>query len=250
MTNNKVKKKLAIATFIAVIGGWELLTFTSNVSSIIFPSASEVFLEIANNLDYLLYHSYITLVEALIGFILGFLIAAILAILYLYYPIVKSMIHPYVVALRSIPIIALAPLVILWIGFGIFSKIMLAGIISFFPILINFIDGVESIPSSIGELLKSLNSTKSYTYFKVYIPYVSNSVFAGFKVAASFAVIGAIVAEFVSSQEGIGYVIKSSTYYNNTSMTFAGIIFSAIIGVLFYELIHLLHKKIVFWEEL
>jgi len=227
---------------------WGFLVDFFNVSSIIFPGPIKVFGVIISQFDSLAYNSLITLNESVLGFLIGFLFAVILAVGFQFSVFFKKSFLPFAIATRAIPTIAIAPIVVLWFDTGLSSKIVLSAFIAFFPILVNFMKGLNQIEDEVVDLMKTFSASQWQIFYKVRLPYSLPYLFAGLKIASSFAVIGAIIAEFIGSSKGIGYIIKSSTYYSETDLTFAGIILASLIGLIFYWIIELIERRIVKWD--
>lgn len=236
---------ITLALFVTI---WELGVKISSISPLILPSLSSILSKIPEQFGYLITNGAVTLLESVLGFSLGLVLAITFSTVFVFYPIIEQALYPYLVGLRAIPLVAIAPLIVVWVGGNLFSKVLLAAIISFFPILINTIQGMNSLSSEELELMKMLSASPWQTFLlirtKATLPYL----FSGMKISSTFAVIGAIVAEFTGSDQGIGYVIKSSSYYLDTSLTFSAIAVAAFIGITFFSVISVLEKKIVFWK--
>jgi len=229
--------------------GWELLIRIFAIPALIFPSPSLVVKALFGQFGYLVSQGSVTLLESVLGFLLGGIAAFILATVFLFSATAEQAIYPYAIALKGIPLVALAPLIVLWFGTGLLSKILLAAIISFFPILVNTVEGLKSVDPEALELMAMFSASPLQVFLKLRFPQALSSLFAGMKVSSTFAVVGAVVAEFVGSQSGIGYVIKSSSYYLDTDLTFAAIIVTAVISLVFFWAIKLLERKVVFWKS-
>ena len=233
---------------------WELLTRLSGISPLVFPPPSLVGAAFIRAGSSLFMNGWVTLLGSVAGFLIGFILAMLMAISFLFFPFFKRGFYPFVIAMRSVPVIALAPLVVLWVEDSFGSKTALAAIISFFPILVAMIQGLNNIEPDALELMKGFSATRWQIFWKVRLPASLPSVFTGAKVASTFAVIGAVVAELVGVGQagelgGIGYVIKSTTVYSETDVTFAAIIVAALIGLVFFQLIAIMERYIVFWEN-
>lgn len=251
---NNVKKHIKSSSYplvatIIILLIWQLVVDLFNVSPIIFPAPTDVYTAIVRHFISLLDNSLYTLYESLIGFIIGFLIAVLLAVGFQFSIFLKKSLLPFAIATRAIPTIAIAPVVILWFGTGFSSKIVLSSFIAFFPILVNFMKGLNQVEDETIDLMKTFSASNWQIFYRVRLPSSLPYLFAGLKIASSFAVIGAIIAEFISASKGIGYLIKSSTYYSETDLTFAGIILASLIGLIFYWSIELLEQKIVYWDS-
>ena len=190
-----------------------------------------------------------TFLGASAGFIIAFLGAVTLATVFHFSSILEKSILPFAVATRAIPTIAIAPVMVLWFGTDVLSKTLLSAFAAFFPILINFTKGLNGIDGDVIDLMKTYTATKWQIFIKVRVPYALSDLFVGLKVASSFAVIGAIISEYIGVTKGIGYLIKSSTYYSETDLTFAGIVAASFVGIFLYWLIELVEKRVVYWDS-
>jgi NitT/TauT family transport system permease protein len=197
---------------------------------------------------HLLIEGAYTLVEAGVGFLAGIVVALGLAILFQFSRGVERAIYPHAIALKAIPLVALAPLVTVWAGTGMTSKVILAAIISFFPVLVNAAQGLSSVEPEAVELLRSMSANRWQILIKLRLPAALPSILAGMKVASTFAVIGAVVAEFISSSRGIGNVARSSSYYLSTDVTFAAIIVMAVLSLMFFGAVVCLERLLVPWQ--
>lgn len=237
-----------LVTLILFVTIWELGVKLSSISPLILPSLSSILSKLTEQSAYLITNGTITLLESILGFFLGLLLAISLSIIFVFYPVVEQAVYPYLVGLRAVPLVAIAPLIITWLGSGLLSKVLLAAIISFFPILINTIQGMKSLSDEELDLMTMLSSSPWQTFIFIRVKATLPYLFSGMKISSTFAVIGAIVAEFTGADQGIGYVIKSSSYYLDTSLTFSAIIVAAFIGIAFFSAISLLERKVVFWQ--
>lgn len=238
-----------IVSLILFLATWEAAIRIFSISALILPSPFEVIKMLFIEFGYLLSHTSITLLEAILGLLMGGLVAGFLAILFQFSNLAERTLYPYAIGLKAIPLVALAPLVVVWFGTGMLSKVILAAIISFFPILVNFSHGLRSVDDEALDLMKTLSATPKQTFIKLRIPHSLPDLFSGLKISSTFAVVGAVVAEFVGSQAGIGFVIKSSSYYLETAMMFSAIIMAAVGGIIFYITIEQLEKYVIFWEN-
>ena len=246
---DKMKNRLyPAASLIFILIVWEILVDIFHVDPVILPGPVCIIKKITVQYASITTNSLNTLYGAVAGFLIGFIFAAALATLFQFSDFMKKTILPYAVATRGIPPISIAPIVVLWFGTESMSKIVLTAFTSFFPILINLMKGLNTVPDEVHELMKTFSATRWQVFFKVRLNYALPDLFAGLKVASSFAVVGAIISEYVGVTKGIGYIIKSSTYYSETDLTFAGIFAASLIGILLYWVIELIEKKIVFWK--
>lgn len=240
---------IPIVAFVVIVVVWDISIKLFQINKVILPSPYEVFLALGKSPGHLLENGYITLKESVFGFLLGTAFAIILAVLFQFSRTLEKAIYPYAIAFKAIPLVALAPLVIVWAGSGMMSKVILAAVISFFPILVNAVQGFSSVNSEALDYMKTLSASKWQILTKVKFPSALPPIFAGMKISCTFAVVGAVVAEFVGSSSGIGYIVKSSSYYLDTDLTFAAIIVMALISLLFFGIVSYLEYIIVFWSR-
>ncbi|MCK4669833.1 MAG: ABC transporter permease [Nanoarchaeota archaeon] len=227
---------------------WELLDYIFQVKEIIIPNPHEIFYAIINNFSLLLNDTYITMLESVLGFIIGSGLGILIALLFTYSTTSKKALYPYAIALKATPLYALAPVLIIWFGNGIMSKIVMSGMVAFFPVLVNAIKGFTSIEPENIELFRSLSASKWQIFVKLRLPNALPYIFPALKIATTLAVVGATIAEFTGASQGIGHLIVNSSYYLETSLMFAGIIMISLAGILFFYLIDFLEKKLVFWQ--
>jgi len=246
-TNNIVLAPFLL--FVVIVLSWELADKIFDFNKVILPSPSEIFLAFTENYIILFKATSITMIESILGFLLGSIIAYLLAILFLFSKTTREALYPYAIALKSTPLIAIAPLLVLWFGNGMFSKVIMSALVAFFPVLVNSVNGLNAVPKELLELMSSLSATSWKVLLKVRIPYSLDYLFSSLKIASSLAVVGAVIGEFIGSTEGIGYLINNASYYLDTSLMFAGIIMISIGGIAFFGFISYLEQKVIFWKR-
>lgn len=235
---------------VVLLAAWELAPRMGLVSPIILPSFSAVAGALFSLVqqDFFLRHFSVTLMEIVVGFVLGTGIGLLLGTALAIWPAAKRVTYPFVVGFQAVPKIVFAPLFIAWFGFGPTSKIVMAVMIAFFPVLINTLVGLESVPEDARKLMRSIRATPLQTFRKVSLPHALPVIFAGIKAALTFAVIGAIVGEFVGASEGLGYLVE---LYNNQlriDRVFAVVVILAAIGAGGYFLLEWLDRRLIFWR--
>jgi NitT/TauT family transport system permease protein len=196
----------------------------------------------------LLYNSYITVQEAIIGFVLALVLSLPLAVVIAFTSTTRRLLYPILLGLQSIPKVALAPLIILWLGIGNWPKIVIVILVCFFPILVNVVAGFEAVPMPMLDLMYSLRASKLAVFRRLRAPIATPHLFTGCKVAITFAVIGAVIGEFVAAQEGLGYMILMSTAQSQTPLAFAAIILLTFISVVLFHAIEILERRLVTWR--
>lgn len=237
--------------FAIFIASWEWLVTIFEVPRIILPPPSAVMKSLMTFITSgsIFRHFGVTLFETVAGFLIGSGIGLILGILVAQFRIVEKTLYPYIVAFQTLPKVAIAPIIIVWFGYGYTSKIVITALIAFFPLLVNTIAGLHSTSSEYIEMLTAFTASKWQIFRLVKIPMALPFIFAGLDVAAILSVIGAIVGEFVGSQAGLGYLILYRNFQLDTSGVFAILIVLSAMGIGFHLLINKLQKKVVFWTQ-
>ncbi len=230
---------------ILVITCWELFASTGRVNNVILPKFSEVVVAVGTNYTELLHNSSITFFESIMAFTIGSISAFIFALLFTLNKNLKVSMMPFAIAMKATPLIALAPLIILWLGNGMTSKIFMGAIFLFFTVLINSMEGLNNVQKEQLDLLKSYNASKIHVLLKLRIPNSMPFVFSALKISSTLAVVGVVIGEFTGSTEGLGYVMLNSSYYLDTPLLFACILTLSLWGVLFYGIIIVLEYLLI-----
>lgn len=240
---------LVVALILAAI--WELLPRSGLVSKIILPPATDVAVAFVELVTGAIFwdHFWVTIYEMIAGFILGTAVGLTLGILLGVFEPVKRLTYPLVVAFQSIPKIVLAPLLITWFGYGTESKIAMAVVVSFFPVLINTLVGLGSVPDDAVRLMRSLKASRIQQFRKLSLPWAAPVIFAGIESGLTFAVIGAIVGEFVGASEGLGFLIHAYSFQLRIDRVYALIIILAAVGSFLYYIVDRLDHRLVFWRN-
>jgi NitT/TauT family transport system permease protein len=238
-------------TLILAIGGWEWYVAAYNVSILILPPPSHIVSALYTGLANGVYVKalLVTLQAILLGFLLSASVAFILGTLISQVRLIEATIYPYVVALQTLPKIAIAPLILVWVGLGIESKIIIAALVSFFPMLVNTIVGLKSASADKLELMQALTASRTKTFFLVKLPEALPYIFAGLQIGIVLAVLGAIVGEFVGAKAGLGYLIIQMNYTMDVAGMFAVLVILGVMGVVLNVFITVLRKRIIFWQR-
>jgi NitT/TauT family transport system permease protein len=248
---DKPENVLSILLFIVVVGGWELLVRALAIPSIIIPPPSAVLMSLADGLasPSLLYHFFITTFEIIAGFLLGALVGLLLGAFIGQFRLLERTLYPYVVAFQTVPKVAIAPIIVIWFGYGLTSKVVITATIAFFPVLANTIVGLGSAPPEQLELLTAYTADRWQIFWKVKAFQAAPYVFVGLDVAIVLSVIGAIVGEFVGSQAGLGYLILQRNFSMDMAGTFAILVILSALGIVFHALVQWAQRRIVFWMK-
>lgn len=198
----------------------------------------------------LLRHTAITLREVLSGLLIGVGMAASFGYLIAKSRLVAYTVTPYLVALQAVPIVAIAPLLIIWFGAGVVSKVIICALLVFFPMLVNTVIGVRSIPPELRDLMRSLESTPLQTFWHLELPAAMPIVIGGLKVSATLSVIGAVVGEFVSASAGLGYLINFGRGTYDTPLVIAAVFTLTALAMLLYGLASWLEITLLSWQKI
>lgn len=236
-----------ILFFLLLILLWQYFGSTNNRVKLLVSSPSNCINFFAENSTQLLQATYTTFYESVLGLLLAISIAFVLMIICFYFDDIYKFVLPLILGSQVIPLITLAPFLIIWLGIGVESKIALVAIISFYPIFLNFSTGYNSIPISIFELLDIYKARKSFRIFKIYFPLSLQNIFTGLKISATLSVIGAIVAEFTGAEIGIGKNLLLSSIRIEPELMMISIFLSALIGGILFGVIYLSERVIGNW---
>ncbi|MBX3550948.1 MAG: ABC transporter permease [Pseudolabrys sp.] len=235
---------------IAIIVIWQVSVPLLGLSEFVLPTPSLIAKRLVTDFHLLATNSVYTLFEVVAGFGLGVIVGIPLALAIFYWRPFERAMYPMLVALQTIPKIALAPLLVLYLGYGWGPKIALAFLISFFPIVISTVVGLQSLDKGLVNLVRSMGSSEWQTFIKVRLPAALPSVFGGFKVAISLAVIGAIIGEYVAAEKGLGYLQLQANARFDTALNFATVVVISVLGVALYFILSLIESRFVFQREL
>ena len=237
-----------LVTFLVIIIFWYIICLLFELPSFILPSPDLVAIALFNNFSEILNHSSITLLEILLSLFFGIVLGSFFAVLISLSERLKRWIMPLLLASQSIPVFALAPILVLWFGYGISSKIIIGTIIVFFPIASNFSDALNKIPKEYIHAGHTLGFSKLQIFNLIKLPNALPGLFSGIRVGACFAPIGAVVGEWIGGSQGLGsYMIYSNARLQIDNM-FAALIILIVITISLYHLIDLILKKLIWWE--
>ena len=237
-----------LVTFIVIIIFWYTICLLFELPSFILPSPDLVAIALFNNFSEILNHSSITLLEILLSLFFGIVLGSFFAVLISLSERLKRWIMPLLLASQSIPVFALAPILVLWFGYGISSKVIIGTIIVFFPIASNFSDALNKIPKEYIHAGQTLGFSKLQIFNLIKLPNALPGLFSGIRVGACFAPIGAVVGEWIGGSHGLGsYMIYSNARLQIDNM-FAALIILIVITISLYHLIDLILKKLIWWE--
>jgi ABC-type nitrate/sulfonate/bicarbonate transport system permease component len=227
----------AAALGLAGIATWEILVRWLDVPRWLLPPPSAILREICGSAGLLATHTWITLQEILLGFAAAFAVGVSLAVAIAYSRTMERSLYPYVIASQTVPIIAIAPLLLVWVGPGQASKVIVVALISFFPIVVNVVDGLRSADDEMVAMFRTLGATRRQIFAKLQAPAALPFLLSGVKVAAVVSVIGAVIGEWVGARGGLGWLMRVSAPQFHTARVFAAIAVLAAIGVLLFVIV-------------
>ncbi len=240
-----------LASAAIVLIAWQLLVIVGDYPAFILPGPTDVWQQFLIVLadGRLVHHSLVTISEIIPGLLIGLLIAIPLGYMLAKSPLAERLLSPYLIASQAIPVIAIAPLLTIWISSTYWSRVTVAVLVVFFPILVNSITGLRSVPPEMYELMHSLQATRGQIFRKLELPAAMPVLLAGLKVGATLAVIGALVGEFVQPRsQGLGYLLVTARYQFKTDLVFVVLITLAMIALTLYGLVSLLERRLLYWQ--
>ncbi len=239
----------AVWTLIVFVIFWELSVQIGRVPKFILPAPTAIAEEFGNYWHRLLPNAGVTLGEVLVGFVCAVLIGVPLAVGITYSRFMDKAVYPLIVASQTIPKVAIAPLLLTWFGYGITPKIVIVVLLSFFPIVINSVMGMRSASPEMMHLARSMGASGWQQFWKFRLPQALPSMFAGFKLATVLSVIGAIVAEFIGADKGLGYLILIAGANFDIARQFCSIILISLIGIVFFMVLERLERIVIPWRD-
>jgi NitT/TauT family transport system permease protein len=244
------------AIFVALVAVWWLLTDVGGLPVYILPPPEQVLHALINGLSRApwdkagyWYHAGVTVWEAVLGFAIGSALGAVLGLALSHWPLLGKSWYPYIVGFQSLPKVALAPLMVVWFGFGLEGKVFITAIITFFPVLVNMMAGYQSVEPERIELARSCNASELHLLTKIVIPSCLPFLFAGLGVASVLSILGAVVGEFVGASSGLGMLLMQFNQSMEIASMFAVILMLAVIGFLMNHLVTLAERRYCFWAQ-
>jgi ABC-type nitrate/sulfonate/bicarbonate transport system permease component len=223
---------------------WQAAIWVASPQEWLLPSPGDVGTVLWDDRGRLWFHAQATIVEAAVGFALAALIGLALAVLITRSRIAEHAIYPWLVASQAIPILAVAPLIAIWLDYGT-AQVMVAFVIAFFPVVVTGVDGLRAVDPALAQSVRTLGASRTWTFRRVTLPAAMPAIFSGLRMAAVFAVTGAVVAEYVGADRGLGYLSEFSTAQFATARSFAAIVLLAVIGMAFFGLVGLAERLLL-----
>ncbi|MEJ8856324.1 ABC transporter permease [Variovorax robiniae] len=244
----------SILLLFTLLGSWEAAVRVFKLPRHLVPPVSDIAVALWRGLatgpmakDGFWYHGGVTLAEILLGFVIGSGIGLAIGIIVSQMPKVEALVEPYVAALQSVPKVAVAPIIVVWLGFGISSKVVIICLLTFFPVLVTSIAGFKAVDPDRIDLLRSLSATPWQIFRKAKFPSALPYVFAGLNMAAAFSVVGAVVGEFVGAQAGLGVLILQMEAQADTGGSFAVCVVLSVIGIALTSMLRRVQRRVLHW---
>lgn len=228
------------------LAAWQAVVIVADIPEYLLPAPTAILATVDLTLAVQL---AVTFAEALIGFLIASILAFGCAILFVRFGTLEEGLFPIAIAVKTTPIVAVAPLLVIWLGTGWWSKIVAVILICFFPVLVNAVKGLKAADAEYRELFQTLGATRSQEFRKLRIPYCLPYLFSALKISSSLAVVGAIVGEFVGATQGLGYLIVISSAHLETATLFAAIAAAALAGITMFYCVGWAEERVIFWHS-
>jgi NitT/TauT family transport system permease protein len=237
-----------IAMFIALFLLWEFAVKLFGIKEYLLPPPSKIWSEFLKRQSTVMNGAWTTTIEIIGGYLLAVAVSIPLAMAIAYSRFVENSIYPVIVFLQIIPKIAIAPLFIIWFGFGLFPKLLIVFLLCFFPIVVSSVAGFKSVDPDVMDFARSTGASPARMFFKIRLPQALPEIFTGLKIGAALSATAAVVAEFVASDRGLGYLLQQYNGQLETPMVFAIIVLLSLIGLTIYYLVELIERLVIPWH--
>jgi NitT/TauT family transport system permease protein len=242
---------IGLLSIVAGLLAWWLVARYSGLPRFILPAPYDVWSSFVTALanGSLLYHTSITLTEIVLGMLVGVTFATVVGYLLAKSRTLEKILSPYLVASQAIPIVAIAPLLVIWLGGGVLSKVLICALIVFFPVLVNTVVGVRAVPAALYDLMNSARATRWQILLKLEVPASLPILLGGLRIGATLSVIGAIVGELVNAKEGLGYLLQLGNFQYDTSMVYVAVFTLIALALGLYGIVAWFERKFLVWQE-
>ncbi len=229
------------------LAAWQGIVVFAQIPEYLLPAPTAIAASVDRSLAV---QFMVTFVEALAGFVIASVLAFAVATMFVRYRALEDGLFPIAIAVKTTPIVAIAPLLVIWLGTGWWSKIVAAILICFFPVLVNTVKGLKAADLEYRELFETMGASRAQEFRKLRVPYCLPYLFSALKISSSLAVIGAIVGEFVGATQGLGYLIIISSAHLETATLFSAIFAAALAGIAMFYVIGFAERRVVFWSSI
>jgi ABC-type nitrate/sulfonate/bicarbonate transport system permease component len=246
---NIINNSSSLLTIILILALWQALSSAGLVPKYMLPSPLDVVMAFVNDFSLLMGHARTTLTEALLGLVIGTALGFVIAVLMDRFNLFQKSIYPIIILTQTVPTVAIAPLLVLWLGYGLLPKVTLIILTTFFPIAVSLLEGFHSADRDALDLLKAMGATRLQSFVHIKLPGALNHFFSGLKISVSYSVVGAVIAEWLGGLSGLGvYMTRVRKSYSFDKM-FAVIFFISIISLLLMFGVSYLKKALMPWEN-
>lgn len=244
-----IKNKLyPIITLVAAVLLWQIIVDVKNVPAYIVPSPTSIVKTLISDFKVIMDNTKVTIYESIVGFVISIILSFVLAVLMDSFKVVRKSLYPILVISQTIPTIAIAPLFIIWFGFGPMPKIIVVVITCFFPIVISLIDGFEKVDRDYINLFRTMKASRLQTFYHLKLPYAMVNLFSGLKIAATYMVMASVIGEWLGGDSGIGvYMVRAKSAYA-LDKVFAAIIVIVLISIIIIYIIDFISKRLIHWK--
>jgi putative hydroxymethylpyrimidine transport system permease protein len=249
------KYLLPLAVILLLLGAWELaarwnlISNALHIEDFLVPAPSEIAKSLWEDRSLLSSNGWVTLKEVLLGFAIAAFAGIGFALLIHLSELARRAVYPLLIASQTIPIVILAPILVVWFGFGLTPKLVIVALICFFPITVNTLDGLRSVDPELTKMMRSLGAGRLQRLWRAELPTALPYAFSGAKVAITVSVIGAVFAEYVGSSEGLGHLINQAQAQLLTARSFAAVVVLSAIAILLFGLVSLIERWVVTWDS-
>lgn len=247
--DKNLDRPIAVFVVFSVLIMWEIIVSLSNIPVYILPAPSRILVTLYTNPKTFIEATLITLSEAGLGLILGSIAGISAAVLLGLWPRLEGGVMTIAILVKSTPLVAIAPLLTIWLGFGTLPKIIITALLTFFPVLVNFLSGLQSTDPALLDIFRSWNANRKELFINVRSPHALPYLFAALKVSGPLALIGAVVAEWTGASGGLGRIMWLAYTNLNLPLLFAAVFILAAAGIGIYSLIVWSEKRLIFWEQ-
>ncbi|MCR4404607.1 MAG: ABC transporter permease [Candidatus Acetothermia bacterium] len=237
-----------LGLLLALFGLWELVAWRLELPFIL-PAPSAIFIRMASDWLLLLRHALVTLEEVLLGLAIAFIFGLALALLIFHSKTLERAIYPLVIAVQNVPVFAIAPILVLWLGYGLFSKVAVAALIIFFPLVVNTVDGLRSTDRGLVDLFRVLEASRGQLLLKLHLPHALPFILSGCKVGVTLAVVGAVIGEWVGSNAGLGFLMVQANARLKIDLLFAAIFWLAALSIALFGLVSAIERAALPWRR-
>ncbi len=243
------QRLLPIEFILAILILWQVVSRLGSVPEYILPAPTEIAARLVRSWDVLWDALLVTTTEVLVGFVLGIVLGIGLAIPIAYSTTVRNTLYPIIIASQAVPKIAIAPLLVLWLGFDIWPKIAVTALMVFFPVTVTAAEGFTSVDRNLIDLLRSVHATPAQIFFRIRLPHAMPHIFSGLKVGITLAVVGAVVGEWMGADSGLGYLLTFANTMLDSTLLFAALFLLIVLGVLLFILVGIAERLILPWNQ-